>query len=236
MHGLALLWRLTAGGPERLRLVMEGESLLNDASSFTLFSIFFTYVIDAAEGHGVADSFWHILGSIIGRMLWLASSESDPWSAPFAPHAFLAGRRMADMQRHGACQSPLAFLTGILYDWRRCQQRLACPLWEAMERESCHGATRAGMIATCVWICACSGGANRACVQHHGVVVPALHAEVWRERGATDRADICGRLPGLLHRQRPRGRLRHASPNLTALDTHIQDLFSQEWVRRGWDG
>lgn len=34
----------TGGGPKSLRLLLEGESLLNDASSITLFTIFLSEV------------------------------------------------------------------------------------------------------------------------------------------------------------------------------------------------
>lgn len=38
----------TGGGPKRLRILLEGESLLNDASGLTLFEIFFHMVGSAA--------------------------------------------------------------------------------------------------------------------------------------------------------------------------------------------
>lgn len=34
----------TGGGPKRLRVLLEGESLLNDASGLTLFEVFFHIV------------------------------------------------------------------------------------------------------------------------------------------------------------------------------------------------
>ena len=60
------------GGPERLRIVLEGESLLNDASSITLFTIFIEFVIEAAEGRPSHKSAGGIIGTIIKKMLWLA--------------------------------------------------------------------------------------------------------------------------------------------------------------------
>ena len=74
------------GGPRRLRVLLEGESLLNDASSFTLFSIFLSYVL-GTHGTGVGgigeggDSYkyksgapvgWKVLGDVVADMLKLA--------------------------------------------------------------------------------------------------------------------------------------------------------------------
>lgn len=72
------------GGPERLRIILEGESLLNDASSITLFTIFIEFVIEAAEGHPNTSSAGHIVGTIVRRMIWLAVGEAT-W-----PHACLS--------------------------------------------------------------------------------------------------------------------------------------------------
>lgn len=74
------------GGPRRLRVLLEGESLLNDASSFTLFSIFLGYVLGthggaAAGQHGGAAGKsggsgapvgWSVLGAVVADMLKLA--------------------------------------------------------------------------------------------------------------------------------------------------------------------
>jgi NhaP-type Na+/H+ or K+/H+ antiporter len=70
------------GGPRRLRVLLEGESLLNDASSFTLFSIFLSYVLGAHGGGGSgsggnktnngAPVGWSVLGDVLGDMLKLA--------------------------------------------------------------------------------------------------------------------------------------------------------------------
>lgn len=64
------------GGPERLRIILEGESLLNDASSITLFTIFIEFVIEAAEGHPNTSSAGKIVGTIVRRMIWLAVGEA----------------------------------------------------------------------------------------------------------------------------------------------------------------
>jgi len=61
-----------SGGPERLRILLEGESLLNDASSITLFTIFIEFVIEAAEGHPNHQGAGAIIATIIKKMLWLA--------------------------------------------------------------------------------------------------------------------------------------------------------------------
>jgi NhaP-type Na+/H+ or K+/H+ antiporter len=64
------------GGPERLRIILEGESLLNDASSITLFTIFIEFVIEAAEGHPTTSSAGSIIGTIVKKMIWLAVGEA----------------------------------------------------------------------------------------------------------------------------------------------------------------
>lgn len=65
----------TGGGPERLRILLEGESLLNDASSITLFTIFIEFVIEAAEGHPNHQGAGAIIATIIKKMLWLAVGD-----------------------------------------------------------------------------------------------------------------------------------------------------------------
>ncbi len=79
MNGLG-----AGGGPERLRIVLEGESLLNDASSITLFTIFIEFVIQAAEGRPSHKSAGGIIGTIVKKMLWLAVGAL-PWPL-FVPH------------------------------------------------------------------------------------------------------------------------------------------------------
>lgn len=59
------------GGPERLRLLMEGESLLNDASGITLFTIFLEHVEDLIQGTEGHNTFWSVFGDIVGRTAWL---------------------------------------------------------------------------------------------------------------------------------------------------------------------
>ena len=62
---------LPGGGPERLRLLMEGESLLNDASGITLFTIFLEHVEDLIQGTEGHNTFWSVFGDIVGRTAWL---------------------------------------------------------------------------------------------------------------------------------------------------------------------
>lgn len=54
------------GGPRRLRVLLEGESLLNDASSFTLFTIFLGYVV---AGVGSPDHANHSGAIVVGRVV-----------------------------------------------------------------------------------------------------------------------------------------------------------------------
>lgn len=60
------------GGPSRLRTTLEGESLLNDASGITLFTIFLQKVEQVIQGHPTHDTFWSVFGNIVGRTAWLA--------------------------------------------------------------------------------------------------------------------------------------------------------------------
>lgn len=61
------------GGPRRLRVLLEGESLLNDASSFTLFTIFLGYVVaGASSSDHVQHSGVVVVGRIVSDMLKLA--------------------------------------------------------------------------------------------------------------------------------------------------------------------
>jgi hypothetical protein len=69
------------GGPRSLRLLLEGESLLNDASSITLFTIFLSEVQDARAG--IHQSGGQVLGSILSRTVWLAvGARPRPVQAP----------------------------------------------------------------------------------------------------------------------------------------------------------
>ena len=91
------------GGPERLRIILEGESLLNDASSITLFTIFIEFVIEAAEGHPNTSSAGHIVGTIVRRMIWLAVGEDT------RPHACLStasARQELPFTMYGSRLSP----------------------------------------------------------------------------------------------------------------------------------
>ena len=62
------------GGPKRLRVLLEGESLLNDASSFTLFTIFLNAVVES-ENNNLSGNGWSIFGSVIGSMCKLAAGK-----------------------------------------------------------------------------------------------------------------------------------------------------------------
>jgi hypothetical protein len=50
---------------------MEGESLLNDASSFTLFTIFLGKVQNVIQDPGATDSGTSVAGSVVGNALKL---------------------------------------------------------------------------------------------------------------------------------------------------------------------
>ncbi len=52
---LATLCCPAGGAPERLVVLMEGESLFNDATSIVLFEIFFRMVRRLSAGHSASD-------------------------------------------------------------------------------------------------------------------------------------------------------------------------------------
>ncbi|KAK9819620.1 hypothetical protein WJX72_000338 [[Myrmecia] bisecta] len=63
----------SSGGPRRLRALLEGESLLNDASSITLFVIFLGKVTELNQDPNTTDSGWSVLGNVVGDMCKLAA-------------------------------------------------------------------------------------------------------------------------------------------------------------------
>lgn len=83
------------GGPRRLRVLLEGESLLNDASSFTLFTIFLARVLDDTAG---PQSGAGVAGLVIANMLKLAvGGAAIGLAVSAAAHAVLRW-----MRRRGA--------------------------------------------------------------------------------------------------------------------------------------
>lgn len=62
----------SGGGPEEMVVMMEGESLFNDASSMVLFTIFFE-LVKRAQVTGTAGPVMEQLPVIGGKVLWLAS-------------------------------------------------------------------------------------------------------------------------------------------------------------------
>lgn len=62
----------SGGGPKRLRTILEGESLLNDASSITLFIVFLEQVKSYEEGHA-SETGAHVLGKIVKDIVVLAA-------------------------------------------------------------------------------------------------------------------------------------------------------------------
>lgn len=60
-----------AGGPRGLRVLLEGESLLNDASSITLFTIFLKKVEEYSNNID-SQSGWAVLGDVVRQTVWLA--------------------------------------------------------------------------------------------------------------------------------------------------------------------
>ena len=63
------------GGPKRLRVLLEGEALLNDASSFTLFEIFLHLVEQLNSANPSQESGWAVFWEIVKSALKLAGGE-----------------------------------------------------------------------------------------------------------------------------------------------------------------
>ena len=103
---------IAGGGPMSLRLLLEGESLLNDASSITLFTIFLSEVQDYRDHKPASGG--EVLGNIVSKMLWLAvggAAEADlpallllQWAVPRSAHC-----------REGACSMNLSWSESHLH-------------------------------------------------------------------------------------------------------------------------
>lgn len=55
---------------------MEGEALLNDASSFTLFTIFLQKAAEREAHSTEGNTFGEVVGSVALKMLWLGVGKS----------------------------------------------------------------------------------------------------------------------------------------------------------------
>lgn len=63
---------LAGGAPEKLLVLMEGESLFNDATSIVLFEIFFSMVKRKQKGHPSTLGFLEQAAEIFSKIAWLA--------------------------------------------------------------------------------------------------------------------------------------------------------------------
>ena len=66
-----------AGGPRSLRVLLEGESLLNDASSITLFTIFLRKVEEYTHGEDTQSGL-AVFGDVCKQTVWLAVGACQP--------------------------------------------------------------------------------------------------------------------------------------------------------------
>ena len=74
MSAVLEMGRVAGGGPEDIVTLMEGESLLNDATAISLFQVFFTMVKDIHPGSNGSESISILeqLAGVAGQILWLA--------------------------------------------------------------------------------------------------------------------------------------------------------------------
>lgn len=66
----------SGGGPHHLQVLLEGESLLNDATSITLFLVFLKEVQDLQSQTDPPSVGAHEFGVIVGNIIWLSIGES----------------------------------------------------------------------------------------------------------------------------------------------------------------
>lgn len=64
------------GGPHHLQVILEAESLLNDATSITLFLVFLKEVQDLQSQNNPPKVGAHEFGVIVGDIIWLSVGES----------------------------------------------------------------------------------------------------------------------------------------------------------------
>lgn len=79
---------MAGGGLDNIVVLMEGESLFNDATSIVLFEIFFEMVKKIGEGKpGMDGTFAQEGVHILGQIAWLTAGNPSP--PPFLCHALL---------------------------------------------------------------------------------------------------------------------------------------------------
>ncbi len=205
-----------AGGPRGLRVLLEGESLLNDASSITLFTIFLKKVEEYSNNID-SQSGWAVLGDVVRQTVARCrcarphASASSHASACVPARRMLARRARAHVrlkaERRPArlaaagprpCAAPGARPAGRLA--RRGPRPRVLPAADAARRA---GGRRAP---------------DRHRVRHRHALRAALDAAPGRGHRAAGCADVRAGLPLLLHRQRARrclGRAPKPYPNPT---------------------
>ena len=221
-----------------LRLLLEGESLLNDASSITLFTIFLSEVMDYRKG--IQANAGVVVGNIIKNMVVLAVGAASDGSLIFvavidvmcsAP--CLAGRVHVLVTHMLHCRvqhsrQPIQhnpFYTGSICTSdvaifppcgaiRNCHRDFFSESLEgALGREQQVAMILAvGYVSWCIQRCEfpCRRRSNRARVWHSNAVHPTLDAAWGRRHRAAGGPDICSWLPLILHSKRPRQFLRCA--------------------------
>ncbi len=108
---MLLLHCNAGGGPHHLQVLLEGESLLNDATSITLFLVFLKEVQDLQSQTDPPKVGGHEFGVIVGNIIWLSVGKCHAsWATNHLLGQFLMLRMLYICRSsfaHACLQCPL---------------------------------------------------------------------------------------------------------------------------------